>query len=110
MGLQDGIEAARLTIPRCWFDEEPTYDGVEHLRAYMREFDEKTQTFKSKPRHDQHSHAADSFRYLALAARQTVGKSRREHKITTTVKPGAHYAFALDDIWDTAPQQDARIG
>jgi len=110
MSLQDGIEAARLTLPRCWFDEEACYDGIDHLRAYMREFDEKTQTFRSKPRHDQHSHAADAFRYLALAARPATRKPPRGHKIPPAVKPGAHYAFALNDIWDTAPREDARIG
>ena len=110
MSLQDGIEAARLILPRCWFDEEACYDGIEHLRAYMREFDEKTQTYRSRPRHDQHSHAADAFRYLALAARTVVSKSHRQHKMTSIVKPGAHYAFALNDIWDTAPTLETRVG
>lgn len=110
MSLQDGIEAARLILPKCYFDEKGTYEGVEHLRAYMREWDEKTQTYRNRPKHDQHSHAADSFRYLALAARP-VGKTQGAHKITTKADPkGAHYAFALDDIWDCAPAANMRIG
>ena len=110
MSLQDGIEAARLILPSCYFDEKPTYDGVDHLRAYMREWDERTQTYRNKPKHDQHSHAADSFRYLALAARP-VGKSQGGHKIAPKDKPkGAHYAFSLEDIWDTGPQATQRIG
>ena len=113
MSLQDGIEAARQVIPNCWFNEAATYDGVEHLRAYCREWDEKTQTFRAKPKHDQHSHSADSFRYMALVAKK-VGKQRAN---TTTAAPkmsqekGAHYAFALNDLWDTCgPQQSKRIG
>lgn len=110
MSLQDGIEAARMILPFCWFDESPTYDGVDHLRAYMREWDEKTQTYRNRPKHDQHSHAADAFRYLALAARPVMGKKHQGSKIATKHAGGANYAFSLDDIWDTAPAQLGRIG
>jgi hypothetical protein len=109
MSLQDGIEAARLVLPACWFDEEATYDGLDHLRGYMREWDERTQTYRNKPRHDQHSHAADAFRYLALAARPVVRKSSPEAKVTTP-RAGASYQFSLDDIWDCGPQQTQRVG
>ena len=110
MSLQDGIEAARLILPECFFDEEPTYEGLDHLRAYMREWDERTQTYRNKPKHDQHSHASDSFRYLALAARKPSRKSHGGHKISSKQSGGAHYRFALDDIWDTGPVQSGRIG
>ncbi len=110
MSLQDGIEAARLVLPRCWFDEQATYDGLEHLRAYMREWDERTQTYRNKPRHDQHSHASDAFRYLALAARPVMGKSQPEAKSQPRQGRGAHYSFSLEQIWDTGPQQAQRIG
>lgn len=106
MSLQDGIEAARLILPKCYFDEQKTYDGLEHLRAYMREWDEKIQSYRNKPKHDQHSHAADGFRYLALAARP-VGKS--EAKIQPKQK-GESYAFCLEDIWDTGLSKSSRIG
>lgn len=109
MSLQDGIEAARLVIPKCYFDEQKTYDGLEHLRAYMREWDERTQTYRNKPKHDQHSHAADAFRYMALAARPVMVKAQREPKIAPTAK-SMNYQFCLDDIWDTAPRETARIG
>jgi hypothetical protein len=112
MGLQDGIEAARLVIPKCYWDEGKTYDGLEHLRAYMREWDERTQTFRNRPKHDQHSHASDAFRYLALAAKPISSqKSMGNATISTHAeKRTASYAFALDDIWDCKPTQTARIG
>lgn len=110
MSLQDGIEAARLILNQCWFDETITYDGVEHLRAYMREFDEKMQTYRNRPKHDQHSHAADAFRYLALAARPLSSKSQRVNTITSLPKGGASYAFALNDIWDCQPTASGRVG
>jgi len=110
MSLQDGIEAARMIIPHCYFDEQGTYEGVEHLRAYMREWDEKTQTYRNRPKHDQHSHASDSFRYLALASRPTSRKSSRVTTISSLPKGGASYAFALNDIWDCQQVQSGRVG
>jgi hypothetical protein len=109
LSLQDGIEAARLTIPKCYFDEKATYAGVEHLRAYMREWDERTQTFRNRPKHDQHSHASDAFRYLALAARPVSGNlSSGGAKIAP--RSGQHYGFTLDDIWDCRPRHSGRVG
>lgn len=109
LSLQDGIEATRLTLPKCYFDEKAVYDGLEHLRAYMREWDERTQTYRNRPKHDQHSHASDAFRYLALAARPISGKlSSADAKIAT--RTGASYSFALDDVWDCRPKQSRRIG
>lgn len=111
MSLQDGIEAARLILPSCHFNEATTYEGLEHLRAYQREWDERTQTYRNRPKHDQHSHGADAFRYLALAARPVMGKSKAEAASATKAGPGgANYAFSLNDIWDTGPSQSTRVG
>lgn len=110
LSLQDGIEAARLILNKCWFHEEPTYEGVNHLRAYMREWDERTQTFKSKPKHDQHSHAADAFRYFALSAKPVSSKVQPGTRIATRHDKGVNYAFSLEDIWDCGPKATTRIG
>jgi phage terminase large subunit len=109
LSLQDGIEAARQTLPHCWFDETKTYEGIEHIRAYMREWDERTQTFRNRPKHDQHSHAADAFRYLALCARNVAKNTTRGDKISGPAVRNLH-SFSLNDIWDTAPTQSRRIG
>ena len=63
--IENGIEAVRQILPRCWFDAERCGEGVEHLRLYRRDWDERAETFRIGPRHDSHSHAADAFRYLA---------------------------------------------
>ena len=111
LSLQDGIEAARLTIPKCWFDEKAVYDGIEHLRGYMREWDERTQTYRSRPKHDQHSHASDAFRYLALAAKPVSSHlSRADASIATRRDVGNNYAFSLDDVWDCQPTRTGRLG
>lgn len=65
--VMDGINAVRLTLPRVWFDKFKCADGIEALRQYQADYDEKLRTFKDNPRHDWSSHPADAFRYLAMA-------------------------------------------
>ena len=67
MEVMDGINSARLTLPHCWFNSLKCSDGIEALRMYRREYDEKAKDFKTRPYHDWTSHAADAFRYLASA-------------------------------------------
>jgi phage terminase large subunit len=68
--VEDGINAARMTLPKVWFDRDKCRDGIEALRQYRAEFDEKTKAFKDKPRHDWACHSADAFRYLCMAWRE----------------------------------------
>lgn len=68
--IMDGINAARLTMPRIWFDADRCKDGIEALRQYRADFDEKTRAFKDAPKHDWTSHTADAFRYLCMAWRE----------------------------------------
>jgi phage terminase large subunit len=68
--VMDGINAARLTLPRVRFDAVRCRDGLEALRQYRADFDEKTRAFRDRPRHDWTSHSADAFRYLAMAWRE----------------------------------------
>ncbi|MBY6093850.1 hypothetical protein [Ferrimonas balearica] len=68
MPVNDGIEATRILLPQCWFDETRCRDGVAKLQAYRKEWDARNGVWKDKPSHDEASHAADSFRYFALCA------------------------------------------
>ena len=68
--LSDGINAVRETLPRCWFDDQRTEYGLDALRQYRTEFVDDKNDFKAVPRHDWTSHAADAFRYLAMAWRE----------------------------------------
>jgi len=68
--VMDGINAARVSFPSFWFNGERCKPGIEALRQYRAEYDEKTKAFKNNPRHDWTSHAADAFRYMALAWRE----------------------------------------
>jgi phage terminase large subunit len=66
MGLDDGIQAVRRLLPRCWFNVPKVQTGLNCLRNYRRDYDEKRKIFFERPLHDWSSHGSDSFRYLAL--------------------------------------------
>lgn len=68
LSIDEGIQAARLFVKKCWFDAVKCKQGIEALKQYRREYDEKLKTFKQRPLHDWCSHAADAFRYLAVGA------------------------------------------
>ena len=69
LAVEDGIQAARTMIPKCWFDADNCTRGIEALRQYRRDFDEKLKTWRGRPLHDWTSHGADAFRYLAVGYR-----------------------------------------
>lgn len=73
--LDDGINGARMLLPRCWFDVIKCQKGLDCLRWYQREWDEKSQDFRSRPLHDWSSHGADAFRYLAMGINRISGES-----------------------------------
>jgi phage terminase large subunit len=64
--LEDGINAVRVFLPKCWFDAEKCARGVDALKLYRAEYDDKLQALRPRAVHDWTSHAADAFRYLAL--------------------------------------------
>ena len=66
LAVEDGIQAVRSMIGRTWFDADKCERGVEALRQYRREFDDKLKTWRGRPLHDWTSHGADAMRYLAI--------------------------------------------
>lgn len=76
--IEDGIHAARMIFPRCWFDEAKTKRGIECLSNYRREYNDKMGEFKATPVHDWASHAADAWRYVAVALQDDVERTKRK--------------------------------
>jgi phage terminase large subunit len=72
IGVDDGIQAVRSQLNRCWFDKNKCERGVEALKLYRKSYDEKNRAFKNKPLHDWTSHSADSFRYMAVGLKPKV--------------------------------------
>ena len=67
--VEDGIQAVRALIPRCWFDRTRCAKGLEALRMYRRDYDERREEYRVMPLHDWTSHYADAFRYFAVGYR-----------------------------------------
>ena len=69
MDVESGIKAARVVFSRCYFEKTKAARLVECLKRYRRNINQQTHE-PSAPRHDEFSHGADAFRYLALCADQ----------------------------------------
>ena len=79
--VEEGIEAVRNILPRCWFDKTATDRGLQCLRSYRKEWDDKNQVYADRPKHDWSSHGADGFRYLAWSLRDSMfDKKERPEK------------------------------
>jgi len=98
LSVQDGIQAARKMFKHIWIDEVKCAEGINALRQYKREYDDKNQCFKTHPLHDWTSHAADAWRYMAVAW---------EKEIEITEEQALEYdSYGIDDEdvedWRTA--------
>lgn len=69
IGLENGIKAARMIFPRVYVDKSNAGELVARLGRYRRRIHPETGT-ATTPVHDDDSHGADAFRYLAVVADQ----------------------------------------
>ena len=101
--ILDGINGARVLFPRVWVDKTKCKDGLEALRQYRADYDEEKRTFKDTPRHDFSSHAADAFRYMAMAYRELTP--------APTPAPGkTMQTLSINELWAAQrPQRERRI-
>jgi len=79
--VDDGINAVRMGFPQMWFnsDGENMARGLDCLRMYRAEYDDKRGVLKTRPSHGWESHGADSFRYgvMGLAINPPVKPRKR---------------------------------
>jgi phage terminase large subunit len=71
--IENGIKAARMTLPMTVFDKTKAAPMVEDLKRYRRAINSQTQE-PGAPLHDNASHGADNYRYIALCAEQMVNE------------------------------------
>jgi hypothetical protein len=64
--LSEGIDRARLFLPKCVFDRKRCHEGIEALKVYRYNYDALAGVNSKKPVHNFASHAADAFRYLSI--------------------------------------------
>ena len=72
--VEEGIKAARMAFPRCYFDSKKTQRLLECLKRYRRDIHTKTGE-PTAPLHDEYSHGADAFRYLGQAVERMAIRS-----------------------------------
>lgn len=90
---QNGINAARKTIETSWFDENYCSKGIDALRSYHFDYDEENKIFKSIPKHDWSSHAADAFEIIGQVWKNEIKEKEPE-------KPRfLHEATAKELFW-----------
>jgi phage terminase large subunit len=71
--VEDGINQSTLFLSRCWFDAIKCSRGIDCMKMYRAEFDEKLETLKPRPLHNWASHGADAFRYLSMTLDSLTG-------------------------------------
>jgi len=67
LGLMDGIDDVRSLFDKCWFDAEKARDGLNALKNYRKQYDEKRKTYMNHPYHDWSSNGADAMRTMAVS-------------------------------------------
>lgn len=90
----DGINATRRILPRCWFDEKRCERGLEALRQYRTEYDEKHKVFRRNPLHNWASHGADAFRTGCAQIDDTAAKKGPDRYHRKPVRGGTSWMAA----------------
>jgi hypothetical protein len=72
----DSINAARMALPKCFFDAEKCVKGITALQHYKKKWNEQMQCFGDSPMHDWSSHGADAFQCFAMAVQ---GNSKHDY-------------------------------
>ena len=94
IAVQHGIDAARLIMPQCTFNLPLCYGGIDALRAYRRQYNDKTQQYANTPLHDWASNGADAFRYFALV-------TQTSQEVIEVPEIKAETGYCLEDLWET---------
>jgi hypothetical protein len=76
--VEDRINSTRVTFPKIYFDGTKCAKGIEALRQYRAEYDEKLRTFKDTPKKDWAAHPSDAFGYMCMAWKEETPKPEPE--------------------------------
>jgi hypothetical protein len=101
--IEDGIHAARMLLPRCYFDVDKCKDGLEALHNYRWKVPNvQDPTGRPLPVHDWASHGSDAFRGLAYRHYVTRRSAEKEQ--------AASLRRAQRDTGETFRWQQPRAG
>jgi hypothetical protein len=85
LGLQEGIDAVKNLLGRCWFDEIKCEKGLRALENYKKDWNETLGCWRDSPRHDNASHGSDCFRYFAISLKRARTKEDDENDYRTAM-------------------------
>ena len=106
LSIQQGIDAVRVILPKCYFNEPTTRVGLRHLRLYSRLYNQANNAFSNQPKHDEHSHSADAFRYMAVSAKDFAGTPIKQKG---PIARGFDKNYQLEVLWNAVPNRSDRI-
>ncbi|WP_270175200.1 PBSX family phage terminase large subunit [Diaphorobacter sp. ED-3] len=72
--VEEGIKSARMLFPRTYIDQTKCARLLECLRRYQRRIHSVTNE-PMEPLHDEYSHGADNYRYIALWVPEMAGST-----------------------------------
>lgn len=87
----NGINAARMIFPSCWFDEDLCEEGLDRLRHYR--YKVVDGQLSEEPLHDENSNGADAFMTLAQSIRTPRAPSQTMERLAA--KPDRAAALKL---------------
>lgn len=64
--IDTGISLTRKHFKNMWFDKVKCERGIDAIKSYTYEYDEKNKIRWRNPKHDRSSHSADALRYLGV--------------------------------------------
>ena len=68
--INEGINAGRSIFNQCYFDKDKCSRGIQALKNYKKDWDEKNMVYRRGPLHNWASHGADAFRTFAVGYRK----------------------------------------
>lgn len=95
IGVQNGIDAARLLFSRLWVDKEKCKEWLKLIPQYTKEYDEENKIFKDTPHHDWTSHGADEFRYAGVIIDKMTERLSKARQFTPNHVGGARRGYTL---------------
>jgi len=68
--VNEGINAVRSLLGQCWFDTKNCNRGIQAMKNYRKDWDEKNMVYRKGPKHDWSSHGADGMRTFGVSYRR----------------------------------------
>jgi len=100
----DGVQALRWLLQKDVWIHKRCGIGIEALKQYHYEYDEKRRTFTNRPEHDWSSHCADAARYMAIAIRYVmrlanVERPKRPAPVEQVIQDMG-MKVTMNDLWE----------